>query len=149
MVEQRGPEIPDGVELNKDGTVTITTDGSRCRLRRPKLGEFRKLRELLHEREDNRLRILAEQAAVETTKPEKDEDAETKLAYTLEVARRGRAVTDAMSELNITWLSAAIDMLAKDSAPAVDDWPSGMDSSEFVAALVDHWRAVPLRSGGA
>lgn len=148
MAERKGPDVPDGVELHKDGTVTIFTDGERLRLRRPKLGEFRKLRELLHEREDAHLRLLAEQAADRAEKPGEDASADDKLAFTMAINARSRALTDALNALNIEWVQAAMGMLAPGEVPAPDDWPSGMDSADFVAALVGHWRAVPLRSGG-
>lgn len=149
MADRQGPEIPDGVELNKDGTVTLFTAGERCRLRRPKLGEFRKLRELLHERDDERLRLLGAQADDTPEKPGTEATNTEKLDYTLEVNRRSRQLNDAVTDLNIAWIATAMEMLAQGAVPAVDDWPSGMESTEFVAALADHWRAVPLRSGGA
>lgn len=149
MAERRGPEIPDGIELHKDGTVTVTVDNARCRLRRPKLGEFRKLRERLRERDDERLRLLAAQAADPLPAPEESAEGQEKLDYTLAVAARGRELNDAIAQLNIEWIREAMDMLARDTVLPEDDWPSGMDSSETVQALADHWRAVPLRSGGA
>lgn len=145
--ERRGPDVPDGIELHKDGTATLSIDNDRWRMRRPKLGEFRKLRELLHSREDERLRRLGEFGELPAA-PAKDAPNDEKVAYTAAVNAQQRAITDVMQDLNIDWLEQALTMLCEREPPPADDWPSGMAESEMVTKLVEHWRAVPLRSGG-
>lgn len=142
----RGPDVPDGIELHKDGTATLSIDNQRWRMRRPKLGEFRKIRELMHRREDERLRLIAENPAIDEL--DKDADTEAKLAYTNEVNERARGITDAIVELNIEWLTEVFTMLCDAEPPPPDDWPSGLEQNDTIDRLVKHWREVPLRSGG-
>lgn len=141
-----GPEVPDGWELNKDGTIALSVDGDRLRLRRPKLGEFRMLREAVRARDDERVRILAKYPALEAI--DKDASDEDKRDRALELAERSRSMNDAVEALNVDWVMLALTTLADGEAPEPDDLPSGSESAEFVMSLMDHWRSVPLRSGG-
>lgn len=141
------PAPPDGFELINNGTARLVVDGQVWRLRRPKLGEFRKLREALDERDDAHLRIISEHRSED--KPADDADAEEKLAFTLGARARGRAISEQVAALNVEWLGEALRLLCDREPPAVDDWPAGMDESGTISALVSHWRSVPLRSGGS
>jgi hypothetical protein len=146
MAEQRS-QVPDGFELVPNGTARLVIDGEVWRLRRPKLGEYRKLRELLDARDDDHLRLVASVPSVDRA-PE-DATAEEKVDYTIAVRRRSRALGDEVTALNVRWLSEALTLLADRPPPPADDWPSGMDETETISALVKHWRSVPLRSGGS
>lgn len=139
--------VPDGFDLVNNGTARLTVGSEVWRLRRPKLGEFRKLRELLRDRDDERTALLARQEAGE--RPDKDAPADEKAAYSLAVAQRSRELVDAVEALNVAWVTEALRTLADREPPAVDDWPAGMETEEFIGALVAHWRTVPLRSGGS
>ena len=141
-------QIPDGFHLNPNGTARLTVDGQSWQLRRPKLGQFRQLREQLHERDDARLRLIASYD-VAGDKPVEDATADEKLAYTLDVNARSRKLADEVTALNVAWLEQALVALCDRPPPDVDDWPSGMDSSDTIAELVQHWRSAPLRSGGS
>lgn len=142
----RGPDVPDGWELNKDGTITLTIANERHRLRRPKLGEFRDLRDALRQRDDDRLRVIAKHPpADELAEGASDEE---KLEHVLAINARSRAINDAVQELNVAWVKLVLDTLGAGDAPESDDWPSGSDDSNFIEQLMAHWRAVPLRSGG-
>ncbi len=138
--------VPDGIELRKDGSVRLQANGDGWRLRRPKLGEFRKLRELLNEANDDRLRIIARMGMPD--KPGNDATADEKLEYTLAVSARSRQLEAEVLALNVAWIAEALRVLCDHDPPEPDDWPSGMDSSDTIAELVQHWRSVPLRSGG-
>lgn len=141
------PAPPDGFELVNNGTARLTIDGQVWRLRRPKLGEFRKLRESLDERDDAHLRIIS--AHQSDDKPADDADAEEKLAYTLNARHRSRSLTEQVGALNVEWLTEALRLLCDREPPPADEWPAGMDESGTISALVSHWRSVPLRSGGS
>lgn len=140
-------QVPDGFELVSNGTARLMIDGEVWRLRRPKVGEFRKLRELLHERDDERLRRIASQENHE--KPAEDASQDEKLAYTLALAQRSRVLQEEVEDLDLNWTAQALTILADHQPPPIDDWPSGMGSSEFIQQLLTHWRSVPLRSGGS
>lgn len=140
-------QVPDGFELVSNGTARLVVNGDIWRLRRPKLGEYRKLRELLQERDDERIRLLGGQVRLE--KPDDDASAEDKTEYTLTLRHRARDLADKVADLDVAWVTEALTMLADHALPPVDDWPAGMDSPEFIAGLVEHWRTLPLRSGGS
>lgn len=142
-----GPEIPDGWELNKDGTIALTIDNERWRLRRPKLGEFRTLRDAVRDRDDERVRILAKYPALDPLDKDKASD-EDKRDRALEIAERSRAMNDAIEALNVEWVLLVLVTLGDGDPPEADDLPSGTEEAEFVMALMNHWRSVPLRSGG-
>lgn len=147
MADRTPPAVPDGLELRKDGTARLTIDGKGWVLRRPKLGEFRKLRTLAQERDDARQDAVA--GFVDLPDPGKDAPAEERTTYLRALRDRGRALEDLTTDLNIAWMVAAFAMLADDDVPPSDDWPAGLQQSEAMAALLDHWRQVPLRSGGS
>jgi hypothetical protein len=145
----QGPTIPDGWELNKDGTITLTVDGNRTRLRRPKMGEFRDLREALRQRDDDRLRVIAKHPPLEDHDTEGDEATDDeKLERVLAIQGRSRAMADEVRELNLAWVELVLSTLAEKEPPPRDDWPSGTDEDKFLTDLMEHWRSVPLRSGG-
>lgn len=139
--------VPDGLELVKNGTARLVIDGELWKLRRPKLGEYRRLRELIEERDDARISLLAE---IET--PEKLPDDATpaqKAERTIAIRRAARAIDAKVEELNRQWVASALRVLADHAPPDPDDWPAGMDSVETIVALNNHWRSAPLRSGGS
>lgn len=119
-----GPRVPDGLELRKDGTALFHVDGVQHRLRRPKIGELRGLREGVAKRDE----------AVANLKAEADADP------TIDQGERQR-------EINLEWMVGVMDLLAEPKPPEPDEWPAGMDEVGAIQALLGHWRAVPLRSG--
>lgn len=146
MVKEAGPQVPDGFELIKDGTARLVIDGEVWRLRRPKVGEFRKLRELLQERDDEHVRVMA-QAVADTSNVETKAE-EDKVERTLAARAQQRQVALAVEDLNIGWVSEALRTLVMDKEPPpVDEWPSGMETLGFITTLIDHWRTVPLARG--
>ncbi len=147
MTERKGPDVPDGFDLSSDGTILLHIDNERWRLRRPKLGEYRKIREWLRENEDEHRAIIAGIAVVD--RPGEDATQDDKTAYLTNVTARSRDITDRTEAMNVAWVAKVIGMLSDKDAPDVDDLPAGCQSGEFVGSLVEHWRSVPLRSGGS
>lgn len=140
-------QVPDGLELVKNGTARLFVDGEVWRLRRPKLGEYRKLRELLEERDDARIALLAEMVPPE--KMPDDASQADKAERTIAIRRAAREIDAKVEALNREWMAEALALLCDHDPPDPDSWPAGMDSTETIIALNTHWRSAPLRSGGS
>ena len=139
--------VPDGFTMNKDGTCTLRVEGEMWRLRRARLGEFRKLREALRDRDDARMDLMAAMASP-TDRPDADAAPEAKAAYGRDLAARARTLSDKVEDLDVQWVAMALKMLCDHDPPPRDLWPAEMGTTEFVLELVKHWRTVPLGSGG-
>ncbi len=149
MADRTSAPVPDGFDLKPNGTALLLIDGQQWRIRRPKLGELRKLRDLMADRDDERWQVIADHNSVEVPdKPAEDAPMEDKRAFLRSQNRRATSLTDAVVQLNIDWMVEAMTILADKPLPSPDDWPSGMETFEMTAALFEHWRSVPLRSGG-
>lgn len=122
------PAVPDGFELRKDGTVIVHLDGEMHRWRRPKIGELRKLREGITERDAKVAAVNAKAAAP----GEGDEP--------IDPIRE-------QEKIQAEWVEGAWRMLGDKEPPPSDEWPSGADQVGMMIELMKHWREVPLRSG--
>lgn len=137
----------DGLDLtHPSGTAAVVIDGVRRRLRRPKVGEFRRLRELLQENQDEAYamsnRLLGVQKAID------DSDTPENTAR-LEEARKLQRELNALTEdRNLAWVRQAVEVLS-DSPLTLDDddLPVWMASGETVTQLLQYWRTVPLAHG--
>lgn len=139
------PETEDQYVLNPDGTVTIVVDGDVWTMRRPKVGEYGKLRERLWALQDektvitDRHRMAAAEHAKELAKGDADP-----IEQVLAPRRAAREMAIELEELNNQWIREAFDLLADSPAPeATDIWPTWMRESGFISRLVEHWRSVP------
>lgn len=138
-------EVPedDRFDLMADGSVLVTLDGERRRLRRPKVGEYRKLRERLWDLQDDKVSITERHRDQAKERAEELKGA-TEVEQTMAVRQASRALTAELEALNEQWIREAFDMLGDKAAPeAVDDWPTWLRESDFVTRLVEHWRSVP------
>lgn len=120
------------LELADDGRVIIRTDGGEWVLRRPTLGEYRRLVELAGAA-DEKLRV-----AVEATE---DVNAQVQISAALQYGAEGQPA------LYGAVIRAYIEMLAEGEPPDIDDLPSWAVSSRAAARMIGHWRAVPLDLG--
>lgn len=119
LPRRSGKPTEDIFELHKSGTVRANIDTQTYNLKRPKLGEFRGLRESFQ--------ALAEQAQA-------NKDAETPVDQSGEI---------------IDWLRQVFDVLADRALPeSDDDLPTWFLDSTLPATLIGHWRAAPLARGG-
>lgn len=147
----------DGFEMRKDGKCVLTVRGETHRFRRPRLGEFRELREKLYERDDESLRLTA---ALNDSVRARDDDAKPddaaersqseRLQESLEAKKALRDLDRAVSALTEAWMVDALELLKEDEdaeIPPPDDWPPEMAETSFVAELVNHWRHRPLAPG--
>lgn len=150
----------DGFEMRKDGKCVLTVRGETYRFRRPRLGEFRELREKLYERDDESLRLTAElndrvrerdAAANAANTDDAEEKSQTeRLQASLEAKKALRDLDRSVSALTEAWMVEALETLKEDEdaeLPGPDDWPPEMAETSFVAELVNHWRHRPLAPG--
>lgn len=163
------PNRPEGLTLNKDGTASVTFDGDTWRLRRPKFGEFRELREALHGVQDIELEA--------NTLPEVDGDDDRRQAH---LAQRDALV--GLDEVHARWVNRCFAMLGDSALPVewevrdgddkpvgdrcetekeaeakasdgqtvhlvFDDWPTWLTQAKVIEQLYGHFRTVPLAPG--
>lgn len=158
-----GDEGGDRFDMLQSGKCVLVIDGEVFTFRRPKLGEFRRMREALFEREDNILRATAEsnvanqaEEADQAETPEKVEtvaalnDVEKLDTLLMPTRLRQRALSDTIIDLNAAWVADSLGQILEGdrTMPAADDWPPEMVESTFLVNLTNHWRHVPLVPGG-
>lgn len=142
-------QIPEGLELHKNGTVTVVLDNDRIVLRRPKMGEFRKLRELLHANQDTLYEMADEAGLLRASIVTEGEEATSpENAARLQRARRmEREMTRRTEDLNLGWMRETLALLGGGTVPADDDLPLWMADGSAITTLIGHWRSVPLARG--
>lgn len=157
------PEIPEGLELRKDGTIVLHLDdengrNQRVQLRRPKMKELRRLRETEWEIADEIRAFTAPlQDAVDAHLAEHDLDPGDSIALTKASTQVLRTMRDLMrdrdqkgvvraEELRGPWAAEAIETLS-DTRIDEDDLPPWCFGADFASALITHWLSVPTRRG--
>lgn len=158
---------PQLIDLRNNGTVGLSIDGRRFELKRPKVGEFARLREsylrMLDElgemAEDDVARIRVIEERLEVLKPRRertegepltdDEEAEfRKLRAESRTILRDQQ--ERASHDRLQWFREAFDalVLRGGSLPQNDDdlepW---LAAADFQSKLVVHWMSVPLARG--
>lgn len=154
---------PEGLELRADGTVRAVIGGQTIRLRRPKMGELRMLRERWREVNDEGRSVSVDlesegaqiRQQLEQAQNENDWD-EVKRLRKADMDR-ARQVTDDAERRYISyvrWLFNGDDHegaewtgLADKQLPGDDELEAYMGSVEFAGALLQHFAAVPLARG--
>lgn len=153
-------EVREELVLRPSGTIHLWVDGKRFRLRRPRLGEYRRLREQFEEVADDVSdaadEAFREQAAVQHAQQLRAEGESASLGYTV-VARptpeeratiraSNRRLAEVRERLHEAWWQAVLDTLAVDDArpPELAVW---MLRSESCGQVFKHWQAVPSPSG--
>lgn len=135
---------------NDDGTIDVALVSKVVKLRRPTVGEFKKLRLDLEEAEDE-----AADMAVELTRlvdrasklgaEERLSDDAVKLGH--EIRTLSREVRDRGEQIRIDFLTAILALLDKKQAPvSEEDFPTEVTGA-WIPKLVDHWRARPTVPG--
>lgn len=123
------------LELADDGRVIIRTSTQEWILRRPTLGEYRKLMELT-QTADDRLR----EAVLAVPEGEDQAAEQLRISGDLQAGVGGVALYGGV-------ITAFIELLAEGEPPDVDDLPAWAATSRPVARMIAHWRAVPLDLG--
>lgn len=137
------------IDYRPDGSVVMALAEGSLRLRRPTLGEYRRLREALHDVVD---RIAGEADEARATARELDEagadetDPEVVASLTAKARVQQRQLTNRLEDLRFEWLVYVAEVLG-DRPLGVDDALPWMTQPQVAAELVGHWRSVPSRSG--
>lgn len=163
LVTDADPEDGEPVEriqLVHTGLIRVWVAGERFRLRRPFMGEFKRLRLALEDigEEVNDQRLVAERAgrdviadmnAWNAQDPTPDPDATAEHERGLRAKSRATAVAfnDAVDEARIGWWRDVFATLSLDGAPAEDRWPSWALDAQLPQQIVTHWRSTPLGRG--
>lgn len=143
--------VPEGLELRKDGTILAVVDGERYRLRRPKIGEYRKLLERRDEMSDNLLRTDRDEtsaAAALAGLMEEARNSDVDVEVLIAARNKLREASAAARDLTPTWVGEVFDLLGDRPLPSEDERPSWFVAPQLVGTLLGHWRAAPLVRGG-
>lgn len=144
-------EAAEGLELRKDGTVVAHIDGSRHVLRRPKIGELKKLRERYEGLSDEQLTLdeAVEVAAEALSAITERVSAGEKVPKAKVIAARARLreARHKAEEITPRWLDDVFALLSDAPLPSEDDRPAWFYEPKLYATFVAHWRTVPLVRG--
>lgn len=136
--EKRSADEPvESFDLCDDGSVVIAFDGTSYRLRRPNIGQFRKLRELLYEVQDAPIHLAAELPP----RPEGDDLAE------LDAWKEAnRAAGARIESLRFGWIREVVATLCSTPLPGEDELPVWLGTDSIVTDLLTHWSKAPIRT---
>lgn len=156
--ERKGPEVPEGAEFMGDGTLRVHIANERYTLRRPRVGEYKRLREYRYEVEDEKLQNL--RGALLPGEPEPaegtDELRAQRLERTLATRRAGREAAVANEKLEAAWVRTVFEgdperrlegLCSRALPDDEDEWPLWLAQPDFATQLFNHWRSVPLARG--
>lgn len=146
--------VPDGLELHKDGTVTVVVGKRRYRLRRPKVGELQDLREQIAAIDDASILALGkagvDKKALDEQYPPADREKDPMMAAEYQVAIRGvdREMNASIEAGREAWVRDAVGLLGDKKLPAdVREWEQWLLSPVTISQLLAHWQTVPLARG--
>lgn len=113
----------DGFELVADGTVVFQlSEKSTIKLRRPSLGEYRKLVEQVEQMQEDAAAIIT--------------------------SKNGALTVDKLSDLLLEWVRLAVSLLGSpEELPPEDELPAWILNADLTRDLVAHWQKVPSRRG--
>lgn len=148
----------DTIKLVKNGMVRVVVDGQVYRLRRPKMGGLRKLRELQGEVNDELSEAQADLQAAQVSAiqvaKEGDEAGGDVTARLDQVKAATRKVRDAVKVLNGVrdgrwpeWWALAFEITSIEKAAPPDDMPGWAGDANIVRAVMEHWQTDPLGRG--
>lgn len=135
-----------------DGTIRLRIGGTEQVLRRPKIGEFRMLRERLADVTAHTVEQIAEAAEAIGEHRAPAAIAERAEAQAASDARAEALARSASIEADLlTWWRSVYDLLGTNDStlPAnPDDYPTWFLGDGIVNECLQHWRLVPRRPGG-
>lgn len=146
------------MQLNPDGTITIDFAEVKVRVKAPTIGQYRRIRETIAGLDEERTAEV-EKWRVEAGIPEPfPDDATAEQRAALSRVIRQSVTFNEQALLDIWHLiligeatgDKPFKPLAIDALPTVetDEWPIELLSPLSYNQAMDHWAAVPLRSGG-
>jgi hypothetical protein len=123
----------DGLVFNEDGSITVTLDDKALRLRPPRVGEFKTLRNRVLGNSRAWSELLTDLRAADSR-------------WTTEVEDDRR---DQLEGEQLAVLAEVFSTLGDhDGWPTdVDNWPAWTMKPGLLAQMVNHWREVPLAHG--
>lgn len=127
------PEELEGLDLRPNGTIAVGFPEPHgvIVLRRPRFGEFRRMREALWDLQDRRNEIVDEQKVLAES-----DDRDDALI---------RKLTVEIEDTTFDWVRDAVTTLGDKTPPAeADDWPHWATTGDVMNLIVSHWRSVPL-----
>lgn len=150
--------VPDGWEFHRNGTATAHVDHVRYRLRRPKAGEYRRLRESLEEVtdaiSDRAVELQARAAEIGKRAEEGQKAAEESggvyLPSSEDRALERKLVREFRDEREAAygdWMGEVFGLLCDQAVPAQDDLPVWWTAEATATALFRHWQTVPPARG--
>lgn len=154
-------EAPSFLDFRKTGGIHLVLEGTKHRLRSPRMRDYRHLIGLWREEAE----ILEEtsqglQAFLEATdedmkaRAEAGEDnrsAEERAAWRAKNRELGTAIREATEAAGNRWWGHVVGTLGvtdTDKAVDIEDLPVFLASVDLVNRTLSHWRSVPSRSGG-
>ena len=142
----------EGIELMPSGAIRIWIDGTEYKLRRPRVRDFRTLREAMQDATDEITAAANEaqrrQIELQDAIKARGDDAEQTDEERIAIRQIGRDLTLRREDLMLTWWAQVGERLCERTGwPDVDDMATWMGTTESATELVTHWRSVPSLSG--
>lgn len=156
----------DGFTFERDGTVTVHLDDGDRTIRRPKVGELRRLREAhtglqrakRHERQAMNERVADVQRRIEALPPTDADTPGRRSELLHEAEAEGEGFIDFVYGQNIGWARLAFDggqhhgehvagLADKPLPDNDDDLPAWFLDAGLPAALLNHWTTAPPPRG--
>lgn len=139
----------EGLRLLSNGLVVAFIDGDRFLLRRPKAGEYRRMREDLEALQDD-LSFVAYEAQEQNKAlvASVDDNERPPLEAELEIRRRNRDIVREGNSKRAEWVYTAFSKLGdKPLTDDRDEWPVWFGTDETIVALITHWQRRPSLPG--
>lgn len=140
------------LKFNEDGTVEVSLIGKTVTLRRPSMGEYVELRELLEVFEDKSAplarevnSLIAKGRTLDTVEKRFSDEA-NQIAD--EIREKSRAVRAMGEQTRVEFLSSVLRTLdKKKDEPNEESFPAEI-FGDWISDLVEHWRTRPTAGSG-
>ena len=131
------------IKCNDDGTTDIMFIGRTAKLRRPKIGEFRDLRLMLEDANNDidgdQTWVMSETVRLAQLSGDERQSEETVAALT-ELRERTTKVRDYNERIRIDWLTKVCEVLDTASRiPVEDEMPPEVLRGTWPQDLIKHW----------
>ena len=144
-------------QFRKTGTVRLRfPNGGAIDLRRPNLGEYRKLREsyydLLDDNSDEAERVQRQNIADQERSDGLDADDPERSDLRRAIRQRTRDYEHAVEQRRYDWLAMVVGTIRLGQAvpmPSMDEMDPALIAPEFAGRLMGHLSSVPLDSGAS
>jgi hypothetical protein len=139
------------IQYHDDGTATVILYEGEVVLRRPRLGEFIKLREDLERRQEIAVPIatrLNERAEFVRSLSGEDRVSEETMATITDLRALTQEARDLGESTRLEWLLAVVQTLGPpETIITTDDFLPDVLEGTWPSDLIDHWKARPTRPG--